>query len=178
MDVSEQLIRVPLVFAPLDGSRIGRLALQPGRRVSQLVRQIDVIPTILDVLGAPVPDEIHGRSLKPTLASDADLGLEAYLEAFLRIRSDPADRLVGWRTDEWKYTYAPQNPRIPETLYALRDDPSEAHNLRQQRPDVALELRRRVESIQQGPIAANPGHAMSEAERARLEKRLADLGYL
>ena len=110
--------------------------------------------------------------------ADVPLNLEAYLEAFLRIRSDPRDRQVGWRTAEWKYIYAPQNPRLPEELYHLSEDPRERHNLASRRPEVAAALRGRIESLQQGPLAPSPGLVMTEAERALLEKRLTDLGYM
>lgn len=174
MDVSEDLIRVPLVFTLLGSDN----ALPAGKQVSQLVRQVDVFPTILDLLDLPVPTDIHGQSLKPALLTDAPLQLEAYLEAFLRIRSDPRDRRAGWRTEEWKYFYAPQNRQIPEELYYLPDDPRERRNLAARRPDIAAELRHRIEALQHGPLAASPGLVMSEEERALIEKRLTDLGYM
>ena len=176
MDVYEDLIRVPLVFTYLNGQ--GHPLLPAGRQVSQLVRQIDALPTVLDLVGAPPPAHSHGQSLKPALVADVPLNLEAYLEAFLRIRSDPRDRRVGWRTAEWKYIYAPQNPRLPEELYHLSEDPRERHNLASRRPEVAAALRGRIESLQQGPLAPSPGLVMTEAERALLEKRLTDLGYM
>jgi arylsulfatase A-like enzyme len=85
---------------------------------------------------------------------------------------------VGWRSEEWKYIYAPQNPHLPEELYHLREDPYERHNLASRRPDVTAALRHRIESLQQGPLASSPGIAMSEAEKAAIEKRLTDLGYM
>jgi len=176
MDVYEDLIRVPLVFTWLNGKE--RVPLSAGKRVAQLVRQIDLLPTVLDLVGAPAPTDLHGQSLHPALVADTALHLEAYLEAFLRVRSDPRDRRVGWRTEEWKYIYAPQNSRLPEELYHLREDPRERHNLASRHPDVVAALRRRVESLQQGPLAPSPELAMSEAEKASIEKRLTDLGYM
>lgn len=174
MDIYEDLIRVPLVFTLLRGDG----SLPTGKQVAQLVRQIDVLPTILDLLDLPVPLAIHGQSLKPALLLDTPLHLEAYLEAFLRIRSDPRDRRVGWRTEEWKYIYAPQNPRLPEELYFLPDDPQERHNRAAQRPDLVVEYRRRIAALQQGPLAENPGSVMSDEEKVSIEKRLTDLGYM
>jgi len=176
MDISEDLIRVPLVFTSLAGQ--AHPALRSGARVSQLVRQVDALPTILDLVGASVPSTIHGRSLVPALQNDTPLSLEAYLEAFLRIRSDPRNRRVGWRTEEWKYIYAPQNPRLPEELYHLACDPRERQNVASRHPDLVAILRQRIESIQQGPIAPNPGQIMSQEEQAQIEKRLIDLGYM
>jgi arylsulfatase A-like enzyme len=176
MDVSEDLIRVPLVFTWLDGG--GHQLWPAGKQVAQLVRQVDLLPTVLDLIDVPVPSDLHGQSLKAALVADAPLHLEAYVEAFLRVRSDPRDRRVGWRTEEWKYIYVPQNPRLPEELYHLRKDPRERHNLASRRPEVALALRQRIESLQQGPLAPSPGIAMSEAEKVAIEKRLSDLGYM
>ena len=176
MDVSEELIRVPLVFTSTDGQI--HPSVHPGTRIEQLVRQIDVLPTLLDLVGAPIPANIHGQSLLPALQYNTPLAIEAYLEAFLRIRSDPRNRRVGWRTEEWKYIYAPQNPSLPQELYHLPFDPQERRNVATQRPEVVSLLRQRIESIQQGPIAANPGQAMSPEEQAQLEKRLVELGYM
>jgi hypothetical protein len=63
-------------------------------------------------------------------------------------------------------------------LYLLREDPREHHNLASRHPEVALTLRHRIESLQQGPLAPSPGVAMSEAEKTAIEKRLTDLGYM
>jgi len=176
MDVSEELIRVPLVFTSLDGQ--GHPALRPGTQVGQLVRQIDALPTTLELVGASVPTGIHGQSLLPALQNNIPLALEAYLEAFLRIRSDPGNRRVGWRTEEWKYIYAPQNPSLPQELYHLPTDPKERSNVATQRPEIVSQLRQRIEALQRGPIAANPGQVMSPEEQAQLEKRLVELGYM
>jgi arylsulfatase A-like enzyme len=139
---------------------------------------VDVLPTILDLVGVSIPVQLHGQSLLPVLLTDTPLHLEAYVEAFLRIRSDPRDRRIGWRTAEWKYIYAPQNPRLSEELYDLSKDPGERWNLASRRPEIAVALRNRIESLQQGPLAPSPGLAMSEAEKAAIEKRLTELGYL
>ena len=176
MDVYEDLIRVPLVFSFLGPAAHPQLP--AGQTVTQPVRQIDVLPTLLELAGLTPPDDIHGRSLVPALATDTPLGLEAYLEAFLRIHSNPRDRRVGWRTAEWKYIYAPENPELPEELYQLTADPGERHNLIETQPEVGLRLRQQIERLQNGPLAANPGQQMSADERRALEKRMADLGYL
>ena len=96
----------------------------------------------------------------------------------MRVRSDPRDQRVGWRTHEWKYIYAPNNPRIPAELYHLPNDPSERRNLVNQRQDMAELLQHRIEDIRRGPREATPEFVMSETEKADLEKRLTDLGYM
>lgn len=53
----DQSTRIPFVLrAP---------GLEGGRRVEHPVSQIDLVPTLLDALGAPVPDHLQGHSLLP-----------------------------------------------------------------------------------------------------------------
>ena len=68
--------------------------------------------------------------------------------------------------------YAPKNPDVPAELY----DPAERDNLAIRRPDVVRTLRQRIERLQDGHAAAES--AMSAAEKADVEKRLEDLGYM
>lgn len=179
MDVYEDLIRVPLVFSHPPSLRLrSGQALPTGKVVTQLVRQVDVLPTVLDLVGVTPPPGVHGVSLCPALFGDVPLGLEAYIEAFLRVRSDPRDRRVGLRTEEWKYIYAPQNHHLGGELYCLRDDPRERHNLVSRHPEIATALRRKIEEIQNSSLPVSPGEVMTEEEKARIEKRLGDLGYL
>ncbi len=176
MDVYEDLIRVPLVFSAL--KELEGLSLRAQAREPQLVRQIDALPTLLDLADIRLPANIHGQSLKPVLLHSEQLRLEAYIEAFLRIRSNPRDRRVGWRTEEWKYIYAPQNPQLPEELYHLPSDPRERKNLAARQPEMTVRLRNEIEALQQGVVAPSPGEIMSEEEKAAIEKRLTDLGYM
>ena len=168
-DVYEELIRVPLVLvAP------GRLP--AGVRVTQLVRQVDLTPTLLDLLDLPVPADLDGVSLLPAVRAQQALGLEAFLEAFGRVRGSVADRRHGWRTEEWKYVAAPHAPAVPEELYDLRADPAERRNLAAVHTDRVAAFRARVAEVE--GQAAPPGPALSAAEQAVVEQRLRDLGYL
>lgn len=56
--------RVPLIVAWPNG--IG-----PGRRIRQPVSMIDVLPTVLDLAGLPLPDIRQGQSLVPLLRGEA-----------------------------------------------------------------------------------------------------------
>ncbi len=179
MDVYEDLIRVPLVFSSLQSLCLSSGQALPAKKiVTQLARQVDVLPTILGLVGASSPADIHGINLSPALFGNVSLELEAYIEAFLRVRSDPRKRRVGLRTEEWKYIYAPQNPSLGEELYHLRNDPRERYNLVSRHPEVAATLRRKIQKIQESFLPVGPGEVMTEEEKARIEKRLSDLGYL
>ena len=58
--VYDEALRVPLIIKQAAGEGA-------GRRVSDPVQHIDLVPTILDLAKAPVPGNLRGRSLKPLL---------------------------------------------------------------------------------------------------------------
>jgi arylsulfatase A-like enzyme len=168
-DVYEELVRVALaVVAP------GRLP--AGGRVDQLVRQVDLMPTILDVLGLPVPSGLDGVSLVPALREGRGLGLEAFLEAFGRVRGTARDKRSGWRTERWKYITAPNAPDVAEELYDLASDPRERRNVAAAEPARVAELRARVAAAEATAVASDD--ALSADEEAAVEQRLRDLGYI
>ena len=58
--VYDDTIRVPLIIKQAAGEGA-------GHRVRDVVQQVDLVPTILDFVRAPVPGNLRGRSLKPLL---------------------------------------------------------------------------------------------------------------
>ncbi len=65
----DELIHVPLIM---------RLptAIPAGTRSSTQVRLIDVVPTILDLVGLPHPADVMGRSLRPAFGGDLEESVE------------------------------------------------------------------------------------------------------
>jgi arylsulfatase A-like enzyme len=168
-DVYEDLVRVPLaIVAP------GRLP--PGARVDQLVRQVDVTPTLLDLLALPVPAGLDGVSVVPAIREGRALGLEAFVEAFGRVRGTARDRRCGWRTERWKYVQAPNAPDIADELFDLTADPRERRNLAAREPARVAEFRARVAGVE--ATAVGEGFLLSADEHAAVEARLRDLGYI
>jgi arylsulfatase A-like enzyme len=167
-DVYEVLIRVPLIIAAP-----GRLP--AGATVTQLVRQADLAPTLLEIAGVAVPPGLDGVSLLPAVAG-ADLGLEAFVEAFGRVRGTPRDRRVGWRTARWKYVVAPDAPDVAAELYDLAADPRERRNVAALHPDVASTLGTHIAAVE--ATALGEVAALTAQEQATIERRLRELGYV
>ncbi len=168
-DVYEDLIRVPLaIVAP------GRIP--AGVRSDQLVRQVDLTPTLLDLLALPIPPGLDGVSLVPALGEARPLGLEAFVEAFGRVRGSERDRRLGWRTERWKYVAAPYAADIPDELFDLAADPRERRNVAAREPALLAELKARVAAVEAS--AVGEGAALSAEEEAAVEARLRDLGYI
>ena len=114
----EATLRVPLL---LDAAgTIGH-----GRRVKDVVSLADICPTVLELVGAPVPGDLDGIPLLPVLGGDGRLAARAvYSETIL-----PRDQfgwapMAGARDARWARVVSP----IPE-LYDLGADPRQFRNL-------------------------------------------------
>ena len=109
----DDLVRIPLSMR-LPGS------IEPGTVVEQPVSQIDYMPTILDYLGLPVPEKIHGQSVRPLVEGRS---VEWRDHAFCQRAN--AGRML--RTDRYKYCCRPGAGAV--ALYDLENDPHEDRNL-------------------------------------------------
>jgi len=123
----EPSIRVPFLmrYPPL---------IRPGTVVQQMILNIDLAPTILDVCKAAPLGKIHGRSLVPLLAGRADTWRTSWYYEYNYEKQFPyTPNVRGVRTDQWKYIHYPHGDGGPDRhkaeLYNLKDDPGEAHNL-------------------------------------------------
>jgi arylsulfatase A-like enzyme len=160
----EHLIRVPLLIS---GPGIAH------HDVGVQVRHIDLLPTLADLCGVPIPDGIDGRSLRPFMEG-RDLPDEpAYLEA-VGVKLE-GDRIVGVRTPDWKLLR--RGDERP-ALYRLDGDrgPDERRNLAALHPEVATRLEQVIEAV--NATESVPASGMTEAEEASVEQHLRDLGYL
>ena len=94
--LTDAALHVPLIVKQPDSEG-------SGRRVAATVQHIDLLPTILDLVRAPVPSGLHGRSLRTVLDSekgsvpDAPVYAES-LAAHFRLGSAPAYALTSGTT--------------------------------------------------------------------------------
>jgi arylsulfatase A-like enzyme/Tfp pilus assembly protein PilF len=164
--IYESAARVPFVIrAPFERLR--------GRAVADPVRVIDLMPTVLSLLGVPVPREVTGASLLPLMTGDRpELGLEGYAEAMYPLHHYGWSDIKALRSGRYKAIDAPR----PE-LYDLQDDPGETRNLfdaRRALGDQMLARLRQMEDAFQKVAAPRPAEDVDPDVRARL----AALGYV
>jgi arylsulfatase A-like enzyme len=140
----EESIRVPLVV------RYPRRVERPHFD-THLVLNIDIAPTIMDLIGARPPDRVDGRSLRALLANDPTSWRKDFLLEFERTVLVPAP-YFGVRTRRWKYVFTPARFRVLqfEELYDLKTDPFELDNL----------------------LVTDPANAGHRARAARLRARM------
>jgi len=155
----EATLRVPLVlYAPRLFSR---------RVVSEPVRHVDLLPTILDAVGLDAPRGVDGSSLLPLAAGGARPAAATYFEALTAAATRGWAPLYGLMRGSEKYIDLP----IPE-LYDLATDPREEKNLAVSRPQDLARLRSLLLDLRRSDRGLQPARESPEA----LE-RLRALGY-
>ena len=140
----EELVHLPLLIrAP---------GVSPGVQ-SGLSSPIDVMPTVLDLLGVAIPDFVQGRSLVPALGDATRSGRDYVVSSipfanpgdavqsvdnFLRDLKDPPVTTVT--AGHWSLLYSP-DPGVSQ-LYHLASDPQQLDNVIEMNLDKAREMHR------------------------------------
>ena len=126
-------IHVPLLIRFPNGKR---------QTVDELVRHIDLVPTILDLVGLQIPSNIQGASLIPVINGKEKSERYAYSESLY------SSLHYGWASLESitskKYKYI-QAPRME--LFDLENDFSEANNLANKNGPLARAMNSELQEI-------------------------------
>ena len=153
-----------------------------GRRVNDLVRTIDLMPTLLEMAGVDPEADMDGTSLMPLLRGDP-LGeaVVAYADSVNMLTygsasgfsDDKNEMLFAVIDGRWKYIHHLIREQESE-LYDLALDPGELENLYASRPEHVERLRQDLAARAFQPDARQGRGQMSHDDLERLRS----LGYL
>jgi arylsulfatase A-like enzyme len=132
-------------------------AIAPGSVSDTVAAGWDLLPTLAELAGAPVPADLDGLSLAPVLRGRPRAREHEFLywdygharEAFLQ-----AVRAGGWKA------VRPALDR-PTELYDLAGDPGETRNLAAERPDVVA----RLEGLMRRAYVPSPAFPIKTARK-------------
>lgn len=133
---------------------------KPKAQVNAQCRQIDIFPTLLELLQVEYDVDVDGKSLLP---SDEITDRDAYIRACGRslLREQNWSRAI--RSESMKYVEYPDRDWEPE-LYDLESDPKERRRIDD--ASKISQLRRRL-----------PTKRLEATERLEIDDLLRDLGY-
>lgn len=154
-------------------TRIPLLIRLPGgvgaRRLPQVVEAIDLMPTLLELVGIPEPPGLQGRSLLPLLRGE-DLGARVAIGE---------SRFFGGQhhlaNDRFHLLHFEETDEVE--LYDVRSDPDEQFDLSRRQPLVTARLRRALEAWRQMQRERPAPRAAAEID-PETRKQLQALGYL
>lgn len=132
-ELFDELIRVPLIFSGYNVTQ--------HKKISHLVRQVDIFPTIMTLLNISLNKNIDGRSLYPLIQGKNLKEIPAYIENASLNTMNLGER-IGVRTSEYKYQRNRFDPTKNISLYNLKNDLLEEKNIANDHKDI-------VESMEQ-----------------------------
>jgi arylsulfatase A-like enzyme len=147
---------------------------QSASRIEEPVSQVDLLPTILDVLGYPVPAYVQGRSLltvdgrpRPELVSES-FAQPKFIEAHRRFNR------IEWAFISGKMKLVSSTAGKRE-LYDIATDPGEQHDLCGSESGMCASLQQKLDDWKAGiPQAQMPVHKLDKQSMERLRS----LGYV
>ena len=140
-----------------------------ARRVAAPVQHADIVPTILDLAGAPRREALRGRSLRPLLEGTGtlpDTGI--YSEALYSRYHFGWSELYALTDARYRLIRAPR-----DELYDLERDRKEAASIAGERPQVRDAMRAALQAIIATTAIPAPAAVTDEDRR-----RLSALGYV
>jgi len=153
--------------------------------VEPTVRNVDIWPTLFDLLGMDPPTPSDGRSQVPLIEAalrgekpaptDSFTGPVAYLDLTWGAKDHRAPTpLVSVLRDGTRFVYGPETKQVE--LYDEKADPDEQHNIADSRPEDVKTLRAEAESAlqQTPPWGSSPTVELDDLHREQLRA----LGYI
>lgn len=116
-------------------------AIKQGRVIDTMAQQVDILPTVFEMMGWEIPEEAQGRSLLSAIQGepmDDVSALAESVEGGYQAKQDMRNTFVrSVRTKEWKFIarMAPQGDTFE--LYNLVDDPGELNDVFIEYPAIA-----------------------------------------
>lgn len=143
--IYEESMRQPLIIHWPKG-------IDPGLVNEELVQNLDLAPTILDLAGADIPENMQGESLVPLLKKEhsgdwRDAVYYHYYEGPPRVHN--VAKHYGVRTD--RYTLAHYYEDDEWELFDLQEDPEQLQSVYEdpEYADVREELKKKIEELQE-----------------------------
>jgi arylsulfatase A-like enzyme len=163
----DEILRVPLIIRLPDGPQ--------GQVIPQQVRLLDLMPTMLDLCGCPLPGDLMGVSLLPLWTqAEAEYAGES---AISEMRRDPWHR-IAVRTEAFKYIWDSKRPDHP-LFYDLQADPGEKQDVSQHYPHELGRFQAQVDEHRRRVAETEPATTAPAVEYdEEVTRRLHDLGYI
>jgi|TARA_B110000438_G_scaffold300013_1_gene351426 arylsulfatase A-like enzyme len=164
----DEHVHIPLLFAGY--------GIPKDMIINQLVRSVDIFPTLSDLANLPKMNNTDGRSLKPHFEGKSMDELPAYMESTPLIELKTKD-VIGVRTSTYKYFRDKEDSTKRVFLYNVKQDPFEDNNLAQLNLEIVHEMEGILQKILQNKSSI-PIDEVNEEETKKIEDELKKLGYI
>ncbi len=134
----DEELRVPLIIKPAEGR------FRKNMLIDAQVRNVDIVPTILEMMDLPVPAACQGKSLLPVIDGKEREERTVYCEGRMMysVRAHGykyAERFYGFGLTP--YSWGGDTVREYAELFDLSKDPDEENNIVQREPNTTVRMR-------------------------------------
>jgi len=145
-----------------------------GDRISERTGTVDIVPTILDLVGIEAPSELHGRSLKGLMLGTGqnEPNRLYYAESLSPRLSHGHGELRVLMRGPRKYIYGPR-----AELFDPSADPGEAHELSHAEPETSRDMEAALRDFIRSHATSSASEAAHDVDRTT-RLALEALGYL
>jgi len=162
-DLYDDLIRVPLIFSGY--------GITSNSIISRQTPHVDIFPTILDIVGIELQEQVDGKSLLPIISG------KKLRDSFVYIESSPGigkgkDKVIGIRSSNFKYFRDLNNTGRVLHLYDLKNDSLEENNIANKSKSVLKNLEEELLKIRSGSYEKYENEISEEVKQV-----LKELGY-
>jgi len=164
----DDLLRIPLI---LTGPKIPNNVL-----ITNMIRQVDIFPTILDLISIPVPKDIDGKNLLPLIEGQDTEELISYIESPPLVEN-PSMKYIGIRTSKYKFIQNIHDDKQSYELYNLQNDPLEEKNIITTSSKQIEQLKKSLRTIR-NKKSLSQNVEYDDNEKRKIENVLKKLGYV
>jgi choline-sulfatase len=137
----DELIHIPLLMSCPS-------LIPGGVRVGHQTQNIDILPTVMDLLDLPIPSSVQGQSLVPAMNGEPVEERPAFTETaqggYQSTEAMMKVRVRAHRAPPWKLIHS-LGPGLDRTeLYNLERDPEETKDVSADYPEVTDRMRKRL----------------------------------
>lgn len=175
----DDILNVPLIFYGY--------GISSSKFISQQICNIDIFPTIFDVIKIPnTIENSHGQSLLPLIENLDFKSIPIYLtskaiikQLQMNIKINPNfSPVIGIRTSDFKYFRDFKNSEKNIHLYDLKTDPLENNNIAQKNTDIIKNMELNIKNLTSSLIENNDEYEINEEEDKKIRDSLKKLGYI
>ncbi len=163
----DEILNTPLI---LTGCGINSSKIIPN-----MVRSIDIFPTIIDLIGLKNPNLINGKSLLPLIQGSQTNESPIYLQS--PIYPTKLNETVGIRTSNFKYFRNREDQSKNIHLFDLQIDPQETINLAETKKEIVNEMEILLNNVYHD-FSKMESQEFSDQELKKIEDELDKLGYM
>ena len=171
--IFDEMLQVPIIFCGLN--------IKKNILINNLVRTIDIFPTIIEIIGMPnYKTDIHGVSLCDLINNKTTIENPAIIQSCTNSPDTENSRTVGVRTSKFKYFRDWNDSEKNIHLYDIIDDPFEEENIHLENKDIILNFEKILKDYRSDGIFENINseEKITDEKAKKISDSLRKQGYI